>query len=55
MAKMPKTRQGMARRRSDRAAFNPENGEPHTPAYLETRKRWGLRKGRRVKYATSAQ
>ena len=55
MAKMPKTRQGMARRKTDKVAFNPANGEPHTPAFLEKRKETGLRKGRRVKYATSAQ
>lgn len=53
MAKMPRTRQGMARRKVAGAAFNPANGEPHTPAFLEKRKEMGLRKERRVKYATA--
>lgn len=55
MAKMPRTRQGMARRKNDRAAFNPANGEPHTPVFLKKRKEMGLRKVRRIKYATAAQ
>ena len=55
MAKMPKTRQGMARRKTDKVAFNPANGEPHTAKHLKTEREFGKRRTRRVKYATSPQ
>lgn len=55
MAKMPRTRQGMARRKNDRAAFNPANGEPHTAQGLKTDRDSGKRRSRRIRYATSAQ
>lgn len=55
MAKKPRTRQGMALRKTDRAAFNPANGEPHTARHLKTEREFGRRRSRRVRYATAAQ
>ena len=45
------TRQGMARRKYCRDHFNPANGEPHTPAYLEYMRRVGLKRARRYTYS----
>lgn len=45
--KYPKTKQGMVRRKNDRQLFNPNNGEPHTRAWLEDQRRVGLRRRRR--------
>lgn len=53
MAKKPKTRQGMALRRGDPAAFNPVNGEPHTRVFLDSAMHRTVHKGRRFTYATS--
>ncbi len=53
MAKKPRTRQGMARRRDDPAAFNPANGEPHTRGFLDSAMHRVIHKGRRFTYATA--
>jgi hypothetical protein len=53
MAKKPRTRQGMALRRGDPAAFNPANGEPHVRRFLESAQHRTIHKGRRFTYATA--
>ena len=48
--KYPRTKKGMAKRRAEglstRSQFNPNNGEPHTKAFLEMERNCGLRRRR---------
>lgn len=56
MQKYPRTKKGLQKRRDNidrgyskhRAGlqFNPANGEPHTEAWLEERRRYGMRRKR---------
>lgn len=53
MAKMPKTRQGMARRKNRPDQFNPANGEPHSRKFLDSTRHRAFHPGRRIKVPTA--